>query len=132
MVDIRLQNLFSGGRPHHLVKSDLPAVAKAIVAVVRDLGRAQVGVYRNVSYVRLTGRDFDLTVLGSDWEKIFPYIQDGSFNPALVPASPKTGYMDPNEHYDEATLDVRDKLFYERVLYILQDLFPDDYPTSNL
>lgn len=83
-------------------------MAKAIVAVVRDLGKVHAGVHRNVPYVRLTGRDFDLTVLGSDWEKILPYIQDGSFSPAL------------------------DKLFYERVLYILQELFPDDYPTSNL
>ena len=86
----------------------------------------------NVPYVRLLGRGFDVSILGSDWQKIMPYIQDGTFNPTLVPTAPQTGYLNPNIQYDSATLDDRDQLFYERVLHILQGLFPEDYPTSNL
>lgn len=132
MVDIRVGYNVSGVRPHRLQKSDLPVVARAIIAIVREQGKAYAGVYRNVPYVRLLGEGFDLSILGSDWEMILPYIQDGTFNPSLVPASATVGYLDPSTHYDSATLDVRDKLFYERVLHILQGIFPDDYPVSNL
>lgn len=132
MVDSRIYNTTSGERPHHLLRTDLPVVARAIVAVVRKQGHARAGVLRQVPYVRLLGRDFDLSILGSDWEKILPYIQDGTFDPIIVPASPQTGYLSPDTQYDSATLDDRDSLFYERVLRILQGLFPGDYPTSNL
>jgi hypothetical protein len=102
------------------------------MSVVRRQAVARAGVYRNVPYVRLTGKDLNLTILGEDWEKILPFIQDGTFNPVLVPTSSHVGWLHPDRHFDSASLDARDPRFYERVLHILQGLFPDDYPTSNL
>lgn len=102
------------------------------MAVVRKQGIAHVGVLSNVPYIRLIGRGFDLSILGEDWEKILPFVQDDTFNPMVVPASACVGYLDPKEHFDSATLDEADRPFYERVLFTLQQLFPDDYPTSNL
>lgn len=131
-MDIRVFNNVVGGRPHNIFKSDCPLVARAIVAVVRHQARVGIGVYRNMRFVRLTGQDFDMAVLGEDWEKILPFIQDGTFDPSLVPVAPQVGYINPAVHYDTATLDARDIRFYERVLYILEGLFPEDYPTSNL
>lgn len=131
-MDIRVYNNVVGERPHRLRKSDLPIVAVAIIAIVRQQGVARSGVFKNVPYVRLSGQGFDLSVLGEDWEKILPFIQDGTFNPSLVPVAAVAGYLHPEEQNNVATLDVRDRLFYERVLYTLQGLFPDDYPTSNL
>ncbi len=131
-MDIRVYNNVVGGRPHNIRKSDCPLLARAIIAVVRGQARTTIGVVQSVRYVRLTGQDFDLAVLGEDWEKILPFIQDSTFNPALYPVVSRTGYLDPMIHYDTASLDVRDVRFYERVLAILEEQFPDDYPTSNL
>lgn len=107
-------------------------MARAILSVVRQQGKATSGVYRGLSYVHITGQGLDISVLGEDWEKILPFIQDGSFDPALVPVSARVGYLHPERHYDAPTLDTQDVLFYERVLSILQDIFTDDYPTSDL
>lgn len=131
-MDIRIFKNAVGVRPHHIRKSDCPLVARAIISVIRLQGKARVGVYQNMPYVRLTGTGFDVSILGEDWEKILPYIQDGTLNPSLVPASPKVGYINPDVQYSSSTLDSKDPRFYDRVLYILEGLFPEDYPTSNL
>jgi hypothetical protein len=131
-VDSRIKFTPNGKRPSRLMYSDLPVVARAIISIIRKQGTAKVVSRYGLHYVQLVGRDFNLVILMEDWEKILPYIREGSFNSTIFPIGYEVCYSDPSSHYDSATLDEADKLFYERTLYILQGLFQEDYPTSDL
>jgi hypothetical protein len=130
LVDTRLYSILQR-RPKRLRQQDLPPVAKAIVAVIRKKSRASVGVHQNLSYVWLRGDDPGVVVLKEDWEKILPYIEDGTFDPTQTPV-PRVVPLDPNVMYDEATIDLQDSYLYSRVLVVLRQLFPEKYPTSDL
>jgi hypothetical protein len=106
-------------------------VARAIVAVVRKQAKATRGKQRNVEYVHLAGSNTDEVILASEWALILPYIEDGTFSPIRYPVAPGFGYLDPLVHFDGSTLDRKDWFFYQRVLGVLQQLFPESYPTSN-
>ena len=107
-------------------------MAKAVVAVVRQQAVARARRYKHVGYVWLKGVDTDVVVLKEDWELIFPFIQDGTFNPLLTPTQSHVGFLHPVTHYDGPTVDIRDEGFYRRVLNTLQGLFTEEFPTSNL
>ena len=109
-------------------------MAKAIISVIRKQAKASTGVYQGLGYVWLKGQDSDVVVLKEDWGKILPYVEDGSFSPQQVPAAgtQPAGYIYPNRHYDDSTLDQRDPYLYSRALHILQGLFPEEYPESEL
>jgi hypothetical protein len=84
----------------------------------------------NTSIVRIWGEGIDVVVRGEDWVLIDPYLKDGSFNTLIVPVPPKP--RNPSLKPDTATIDTDDPELYNRVLGVLQGLFPDDYPTSKL
>lgn len=121
----------AGRRPTYLTRSDLPELARAIVAHQRGRARVQAGEGRGIGYVRLVGRDVDVVVRREDWAKIMPHVQAGTFEAQVVPVGTPT-VRDPDVHFAFGTLDARDHVLYARVLGVLQGLFPDDYPTSSL
>lgn len=129
-MDTRLYSILDR-RPKRLRRQDLPPVAKAIVSFIRKQSHASVGVSQNLAYVWLRGNDPGVVVLKEDWEKILPYIEDGTFSPTQLPV-PRICPLDPRVTYDDATLDWQDAYLYKRVLVVLQGLFPEEYPTSDL
>jgi len=102
------------------------------VAVARKQAKATRGKYQNVGYVRLVGSNVDEVLLSSEWDRILPYVEDGSFSPIMFPVSAGFRYLDPKVQFDGSTLDSRDWYFYQRILGVLQQLFTESYPTSNV
>lgn len=93
--------------------------------------RVERKMFQTTPVVYLSGRGFNIVVRGDDWEKIIPYLRDGVFNPEIVPVE-RPQYLLPEVMLDVAILDRTDQDFYQRVLGVLQGLFPEDYPTSDL
>jgi len=113
-------------------RSDCPALALAIVGATRKLGvRVERTVFGTTPAVYLHGRGLSIIVRADDWVKVLPYLRDGTFNPQTSPLEPPE-YLHPGIMLDLAVLNDTDKTFYTRVLGVLQTLFPEDYPTSNL
>ena len=113
---------------------DLPIVAKAICGYERKLVHVEQRVKRQVSFVRLYAPNLEVCVLYSDWKKILPYIASGWMTPGVV--APQ--WVPDQKHnalafsLDLADLETWDSTFYGRVLYVLQTLFTESYPTSKL
>ena len=82
-------------------------------------------------YVRLQGDTFDVLVTLDDWKLIQPYIDDDTFNPLVFPG-PHIVTTDNNALLDQSVVDLNAQTFYNRVLGTLWQLFPDEYPTSNV
>lgn len=129
-MDARLSR-YLDGRLINLRRSDVPLVAKAIVGHVRGQYQATRNFVHNTGIVRIWGSDLDVVVREEDWAKIVPYLQDGSFNPQILPTNPIHN-SSSKVRMDPATMDQDDPEFYQRVLGVLESLFPDDYPTSDL
>ena len=129
-MDARLQ-LVNGRRLSRLRQEDLPNVAKVIVGYERRVVRSERCFSKQVVYYRFRGKGLTVIVLGTDFEKILPYIKDGSFDPIQFPA-PTIDTSNPDLDPDVSTIDQWDPVFYTRVLGQLRALFPDSYPTSNL
>lgn len=106
-------------------------MAKAIVGYERKLVTAERCYSRQVAYFRFTAKGLDCIVLATDFEKILPYIKDGTFDPIQYPP-PTIDVGSPTVHPDISTIDQWDPVFYGRVYGQLRALFPDAYPTSNL
>lgn len=127
-VDNRLFYV-DGRRLVRLRKEDLPELARTIIAVIRKRAHAGVARVKNVDYVEIHGTGAKALVLKSDWELILPYLQDESFNPYVVPVAPPVKPIDLQVAYDEPILDRADKPLYERIVGVLQGLFPQSFPT---
>ena len=126
-VDERLFFL-RGRRLARLRVVDLPDVARAIVAHTRGHAKSAQYERRGVSFVRIVGIGVNVVVLIEDWKKIVPYLQDGTFNPAVVPVARSFA-----SSASEAThAHINDPDFFNRILRTLLGLFPNDFPTSNL
>jgi hypothetical protein len=128
-VDARLWSI-NGQRPEALKQTDLPNLARAIVAYMRHLDIAvHAGYVRNTSYVRFQGDkgSFQVLVRGDDWAKIVPYLKDGTFSPPPEPLKPWGEGL-----ASLANIDTYDAPYYQMVLGVLSGLFPQDYPTSYL
>lgn len=118
--------LINGRQVNHLFADDLPIVAKALVAVIRNRGRVAVDFVNNVSVVHLSGLDFDLFLRGDDWVKLLPYMTDGALNPISLATARAVGV------WDAGVIDIVDPDLYRRTLGLLQTLFPQPYPTTNI
>ena len=126
-MDERLSFIY-GRRLSRLRVTDLPNVARAIVAFTRGHAKSEEYLRHGVAFVRLFGVGVDVNVLVSDWEKIVPALQSGQWNPAVTPVA--RAFAAPNAEASVADLDDPD--LYRRVLQTLQLLFTEDFPTSNL
>jgi hypothetical protein len=128
-VDARLWSIF-GQRAETLKQPDLPNLARAIVAYMRRLDISlHAGFVRNTSYVLFQGEknSFQVLVRGDDWAKIVPFLQDDTLSP---PSEPLKTWR-----YGVATLaniDIYDAYYYQKVLGVLNGLFPEGFPTSYL
>ena len=130
-VEARLGKI-GGQRLARLYVKDLPRLARGIVAVIRNRAHARAHVARNVPFVRIKSDEHDILVMKEDWEKILPYIQDGTFNPMVVPRNPQVGYLDFRIAYGEPVLDHADRRLFEAILGTLQLLFTERFPTSDI
>jgi len=129
-VDSRLSR-FNGIRLERLTKADLPAMARAIVAFQRKKCSVSAGVSRDVSYIHLKGDGINCIVRGDDWNKLVPYLTDGTLDPYMFPVH-EIYELYPQVQFDPALSDVRDREYYDRVLGVLEKLFVVEFPTSNL
>jgi len=130
-VDGRLYKL-NGRRLANLLRTDLPLLALAILAHIRQ----QATVWQEagpVGYIRIFSDDrrVDVNVRADDWVKIFPYLASGAWDPQYAPVQ-EVGYLHPNVAYDYSSLPETDKVLYTRILEDLRLEFPKDYPTSPL
>jgi len=130
-MDSRLPR-FHGQRLVHVRRGDCPVLALAIVGATRKLGvLVERTVYDTTPVVYLHGRGIDIVVRAEDWVKVLPYLRDGTFNPEISPLQPPQ-YLQPEVMLNLSILSETDQVFYRRVLGVLEGLFPEQYPTSNL
>lgn len=125
-----------GGRQLSAIRTqDLPLLATAICGFERGLVHAERCYSKQVAYIRLFCKSFDIRVLASDWLKLLPYLSGqidpdqplpGPSNPLLVKSPPTTIPK------DVSTIDQWDPVFYQKVYATLQILFTESYPTSKL
>jgi hypothetical protein len=114
-MDIRLQRLLPGERTRRLLQSDLPVVAQALTLALRGRAVTHVGVTRGQNYIWISGERVSLTIQEEDWLKIRPFLEDGSFDPSVVPS----GF---------AGVDMWQDPLYQRVLDTLTPIFTEDFP----
>ncbi len=121
-----------GHRPAHLLRSDLPEVARAIVACERGQARVYRDFRANIAIIILKGVGIDVLVRGDDWALILPYLNDTTSQFSFLP----TPWSTSNTGRTTVALDEdqtqQDPELYQRVLTVLNTLFTRDYPTSNL
>ena len=129
-MDARLSRI-DGRRLSFLRRTDLPELARAIVGFERHQVQCAPDFVRETRIVRLRGPGVDVIVRGEDWDKIVPYLRDGTFNPLIVP-TPHVTWLHPEVDLDLSVIDVNDRDFFVRVLGVLRSLFTEDYPISNL
>jgi hypothetical protein len=130
-VDSRLA-FVNGRRLSRLRKQDLPEVAVALIAWSNPGSRVGVRVVKNTKFVRLSGRNFDVAILNEDWEKIAPLVKEGVFTSYLTFMGPPGVSLNPEVADDSALVKTHQSQRYQHVLGILETLFPESYPTSNL
>lgn len=131
MVDERLAEI-RGRRPGKLRQQDLDPLARMIIAVLRKRGTAGVGLRGGVEVAILSDNKGTLTILKDDWALILPFLQDGTFNPLIVPAAARFGYQNSSTAYAESVIDRADRFLFNRIHKVLRGLFTETYPTSNL
>lgn len=130
-VETRLTKI-GGQRLARLYTKDLPELARGIIAVIRKRGTIRAHVSRNVPFVRIRSSELDILVMKADWLLILPFIQDGTLNPRVYPRAAHVGYLEFRVAYGEAVQDHADRHLYEVILGLLQQLFTDVFPTSDL
>lgn len=131
IVDARLQ-FVDGRRLSRLRQEDLHDVAAAIVGYERKIVQAERVFAKQVAYYRFKAKGFVCLVLATDFAKILPFIQDGTFDPRQYPPPHFVNTGNPLINPDLSTIDQWDPVFFSRVYGQLRALFPDSYPTSNL
>lgn len=128
-MDSRLFNIpLRPGTPR---QQDLPLIARAIVALYQGQAKLKTGRVKNLGYVRIEAKDFQVQLLASDWAKVLPYIQSEDFDQVVTKAQLDSVRLDPNFVSDSSLIDHQNQQYYLKVLYTLRGLFPDRYPTSN-
>jgi hypothetical protein len=123
-VDGRI--FFDGSRQFSAIRTqDLPQLAKAICGFERGLVSVERCYKKQIAYIRLFAKEFEVIVLANDWAKILPYLSTGS--PLLV-----GGTIYSTNSKDLSNLEQWDATFYNQVYSTLQTIFTESYPTSRL
>lgn len=128
-MDNRLFNITS--RPGRLRRQDLPLVARALVSLFRRQAQLRTGITKNVGYVRIETSEFKVQILQEDWVKILPSIKNDFLNQAVFRTQVDTPVLYPDRDRDPSIIDRTDQQYYTRTLQLLQELFPEAYPTSR-
>lgn len=123
------QRLFriAGHRPHRLTKQDVPALARAMLAVIRRQGVLEKYAVRDVYCIRLSGPGFEVLVRSEDWAKVLPFLKDGTIDPLTLPVS-QAMVSNRAAYYDASVLDRTEPDLYMRIVRVLDPLFPVDFP----
>jgi hypothetical protein len=130
-VDARLFHV-AGVRPELLTNVDLPVLARGITSAIRGIAKAGKVVVHGLTCIHITASGYSFVVRGDEWEKIAPYLTDGTLDPLAFPPS-VIFPLDPTSFYDPSVIDVNDAAFYEKVLNLLGTLFSGRrFPLSNL
>lgn len=114
-------------RPGRIRQQDIPDLATALVGYWRGFGVVDAATQRNIRYVRLHGRGFDVLVTWEDWIKVLPALGNGALGPFA-------GFGLSQNSQSTFTKDFGDPVLYERTIATLQSLFPDAeaYPTQPM
>lgn len=130
-MDQRLQQI-GGLRPHRLTQNEVPAVARGICAYMRRRALVDKHLILGVSCIRISNQasGIDALVRADDWAKILPYLKDGSFDPTVVPVL-ESVVLNPIPNFDSSVIELRDRELFNRIVGVLNRLFPVTYPTSN-
>ena len=97
-----------------MLATDLPLVAQALTLALRGRAVVHPRVDHGMHYMWITGERANLVIEESDWLKIRPFIEDGTFDPDTVP---KFG----------AGVDIEQDPLYQRVLSSLAVVFTKDF-----
>lgn len=116
--------------PKEVLDVDLPDIAWAITSYVRGNAIVRVSTPKNVKYVRIVTKSGpDVMIRAEHWEKILPLLQDGTFNPLIVPVEAGFKGIDASTRLTSSTTKVNDPL-YKRVLFYLSQVFTTTAPTG--
>lgn len=129
-MDNRLFNITS--RPGRLRRQDLPLVARALVSLFRRKAQLRTGITKNVGYIRIDAPEFRVQILREDWVKILPYIKNDFLNQVVFKTQIDTVVLHPERDHEPSIIDRTDEQYYVRTLQLLQELFTEAYPTSQL
>lgn len=131
-MDSRL-GLYNGIRLERLARPQLPELALAILAFQRKQCTVSNQFVGNIAFYEILSFDgrINIRVRADDWEKILPYLENGRWNPLIVPTA-QVGWLHPNRVHDISLLPVTDRELYFRILDDLEAEFPISYPTSKL
>lgn len=131
-MDQRLYRVY-GDRPHRITQNEVPELARGILAFIRKQARVDRVAVNNVGAIRLFSATagVDLLVRSDDWIKLVPYLKDGTLDTTLLPVA-EAQVFDTSSKFDSSVLDVSDKELYDRILTLLNQLFPIKFPTTNL
>jgi hypothetical protein len=121
-MDQRLSRIH-GIRPHRLLKGDLPALAKAMVAYMRKEAKVETFFVKDVACVYFSGVGISTLVRSEDWVKVLPFLENGTFESKLTPV------VSVRTNYNESDLaDIYSSGMYHRILRTLDPLFPVSFP----
>lgn len=114
-------------RPGRIRQQDIPDLASALVGYWKGWGTVDASVSKNVTYVRLHGRGFDVLVTREDWAKILGLLQDGTLG--MFPSPPTNDRTEI-----PVGRDFGDPVLYNWTLATLSLAFTDAevYPTQPL
>ena len=128
-MDVRLHDIVTGfHRARRLTREDLPLVSRALTAAILGTGAAIPRLTRHNKAVELVlGTGETVVVLKEDWEKIWPFIEDGTFNPQVIPTRPRGVVL--RSPGDGTNLNWKSTGLYSLILSTLTPLFPE-YPTN--
>lgn len=120
-----------GQRISLLTQQDLPALADAIVLVIRHRGGVAIHDDGSARYVRLSGPGMSVMVRDTDWKKLMPYLADGTLDPTLNPVETEIA-DNPFVQFDAEWIRLKDPQLRARVLSLLGALFTRRFPTSPI
>lgn len=129
-MDNRLFNITA--RPGRLRRQDLPIVARALVSLFRKQATLKTGITKNVGYVRIEAVGFQVQILQEDWNKILPSLKDDFLNQVVFKTQVDPTVLYPVQEHEPSIIDRTDQQYYTRTLQLLQELFTEAYPTSQL
>lgn len=114
-------------RPGRIRQQDIPDLASALVGYWKGLGTVDASVSKNVAYVRLHGKSFDVLVTREDWSRILGLLQDGTLGAFSSPTRNDLTEI-------QVAPDFGDPALYNRTLATLLLVFADAeaYPVQNV
>jgi len=116
-----------------MTRNEVPKLTIALLAVTKNQALIEGLMVGEVPCIRIhnNGGDVNILVRTEDWAKIVPYLKDGTLATELVPVT-KPVPLHPNTHNNASVGDVWNRELYNRIQTLLNNLFPTEFPTSNL